>query len=263
MFGSAVARHSQLPCVESHALVRGALAAAAPLRERQGGWVHESGRVRGPSRSVPGRLGARGGPCPRPESLRAREAGCTRRPCPRPESQRALSLQVIAELQGTVSSLREDSSRQQLAAERRLQEVVSKFEDEKQQLIRENERAVQVRRFRVAAGGRGSRGNWCPARLPASRALDSDVAGPARPRAHGDRHRKPSTLTADTCLRAAPCSPSAPWSHLWPARARWHHWLANAQAAPVYLSLRTTSPRPCGGLTGGHPLCGGPASGAG
>ncbi|XP_025135112.3 centrosomal protein of 112 kDa isoform X3 [Bubalus bubalis] len=56
----------------------------------------------------------------------------------------AKSSQVIAELQGTVSSLREDSSRQQLAAERRLQEVVRKFEDEKQQLIRENERAVKA-----------------------------------------------------------------------------------------------------------------------
>ncbi|XP_027829778.1 centrosomal protein of 112 kDa isoform X7 [Ovis aries] len=56
----------------------------------------------------------------------------------------AKSSQVIAELQGTVSSLREDSSRQQLAAERRLQDVARKFEDEKQQLIRENERAVQA-----------------------------------------------------------------------------------------------------------------------
>ncbi|KAM9748846.1 centrosomal protein of 112 kDa isoform 4-T4 [Dama dama] len=56
----------------------------------------------------------------------------------------AKSSQVIAELQGTVSSLREDSSRQQLAAERRLQDVMRKFEDEKQQLIRENERAVQA-----------------------------------------------------------------------------------------------------------------------
>nr|XP_020731334.1 centrosomal protein of 112 kDa isoform X8 [Odocoileus virginianus texanus] len=58
----------------------------------------------------------------------------------------AKSSQVIAELQGTVSSLREDSSRQQLAAERRLQDVVRKFEDEKLQLIRENERAVQALR---------------------------------------------------------------------------------------------------------------------
>ncbi|XP_040100314.1 centrosomal protein of 112 kDa isoform X5 [Oryx dammah] len=56
----------------------------------------------------------------------------------------AKSSQVIAELQGTVSSLQEDSSRQQLAAERRLQDVVRKFEDEKQQLMRENERAVQA-----------------------------------------------------------------------------------------------------------------------
>ncbi|XP_068833200.1 centrosomal protein of 112 kDa [Capricornis sumatraensis] len=56
----------------------------------------------------------------------------------------AKSSQVVAELQGTVSSLREDSSRQQLAAERRLQDIARKFEDEKQQLIRENERAVQA-----------------------------------------------------------------------------------------------------------------------
>lgn len=36
MFGSAVAHRSQLSRVESHALVRGALAAAAPLCERAG-----------------------------------------------------------------------------------------------------------------------------------------------------------------------------------------------------------------------------------
>nr|XP_040124488.1 centrosomal protein of 112 kDa isoform X3 [Ictidomys tridecemlineatus] len=51
---------------------------------------------------------------------------------------------IIAELQTTISSLKEESSRQQLAAERRLQDVVQKFEDEKQQLIRDNDRAIKV-----------------------------------------------------------------------------------------------------------------------
>ncbi|XP_003786234.1 centrosomal protein of 112 kDa [Otolemur garnettii] len=56
----------------------------------------------------------------------------------------AKSTQVIAELQTTISSLKEENSRQQLAAERRLQDVVQKFEDEKQQLIRDNDRAIKV-----------------------------------------------------------------------------------------------------------------------
>uniref|UniRef100_A0A8D2CVC2 Centrosomal protein 112 n=1 Tax=Sciurus vulgaris TaxID=55149 RepID=A0A8D2CVC2_SCIVU len=56
----------------------------------------------------------------------------------------AKSSQIIAELQTTISSLKEESSRQQLAAERRLQDVVQKFEDEKQQLIRDNDRAIKV-----------------------------------------------------------------------------------------------------------------------
>ncbi|XP_042639486.1 centrosomal protein of 112 kDa [Orycteropus afer afer] len=56
----------------------------------------------------------------------------------------AKSSQVIAELQTTVSSLREEGSRQQLAAERRLQDVTQKFEDEKQQLIRDNDRAIKA-----------------------------------------------------------------------------------------------------------------------
>lgn len=58
----------------------------------------------------------------------------------------AKSSKTIAELQAAVSSLREESSRQQLAAERRLQDVTQKFEDEKQQLIRDNERAVKALR---------------------------------------------------------------------------------------------------------------------
>ncbi|XP_069916521.1 centrosomal protein of 112 kDa isoform X11 [Oryctolagus cuniculus] len=56
----------------------------------------------------------------------------------------AKSSQIIAELQTTVSSLKEENSRQQLAAERRLQDAVQKFEDEKQQLIRDNDRAIKA-----------------------------------------------------------------------------------------------------------------------
>ncbi|XP_029424258.1 centrosomal protein of 112 kDa isoform X9 [Nannospalax galili] len=56
----------------------------------------------------------------------------------------ARSSQIIAELQTTISSLKEESSRQQLAAERRLQDVIQKFEDEKQQLIRDNDRAIKA-----------------------------------------------------------------------------------------------------------------------
>ncbi|NXT84165.1 CE112 protein, partial [Zapornia atra] len=56
----------------------------------------------------------------------------------------AKSSQIIAELQTTISSLTEENSRQQLAAEQRLQEVVLKFEDKKQQLIADNDRAIKV-----------------------------------------------------------------------------------------------------------------------
>ncbi|KAM4843505.1 centrosomal protein of 112 kDa isoform 3-T3 [Thomomys bottae] len=56
----------------------------------------------------------------------------------------AKSSQIIAELQTTISSLKEESSRQQLAAERRLQDLVQKFEDEKKQLIRDNDRAIKA-----------------------------------------------------------------------------------------------------------------------
>ncbi|XP_040845479.1 centrosomal protein of 112 kDa isoform X1 [Ochotona curzoniae] len=56
----------------------------------------------------------------------------------------AKSSQIIAELQTTISSLKEENSRQQLAAERRLQDAIQKFEDEKQQLIRDNDRAIKV-----------------------------------------------------------------------------------------------------------------------
>ncbi|XP_044900791.1 centrosomal protein of 112 kDa isoform X5 [Felis catus] len=56
----------------------------------------------------------------------------------------AKSSQIIAELQTTISSLKEETSRLQLAAERRLQDVTQKFEDEKQQLIRDNDRAIKA-----------------------------------------------------------------------------------------------------------------------
>lgn len=56
----------------------------------------------------------------------------------------AKSSQIIAELKTTISSLTEENSRQQLAAEQRLQEVVQQFEDKKQQLITDNNRAIKT-----------------------------------------------------------------------------------------------------------------------
>ncbi|XP_063097764.1 centrosomal protein of 112 kDa isoform X10 [Cavia porcellus] len=56
----------------------------------------------------------------------------------------AKSSQIIAELQATISSLKEESSRQQLAAERRLQDLIQRFEDEKKQLIRDNDQAIKA-----------------------------------------------------------------------------------------------------------------------
>ncbi|KAM9005561.1 centrosomal protein of 112 kDa isoform X5 [Sarcophilus harrisii] len=56
----------------------------------------------------------------------------------------AKSSQIIAELQTTITSLKEESSRQQMAAERRLQEVIKKFEEEKKQLIRDNDRTIKA-----------------------------------------------------------------------------------------------------------------------
>ncbi|XP_048346975.1 centrosomal protein of 112 kDa isoform X3 [Sphaerodactylus townsendi] len=53
------------------------------------------------------------------------------------------SAQIIAELKTTISSLTEEGNQQQLAAERRLQDVLQRFEDEKQQLIRDNDRAIK------------------------------------------------------------------------------------------------------------------------
>ncbi|XP_010147589.1 PREDICTED: centrosomal protein of 112 kDa, partial [Eurypyga helias] len=61
----------------------------------------------------------------------------------------AKSSQIIAELKTTISSLTEENSRQQLAAEQQLQEVVRKFDDIKQQLITDNDRAIQVLQDKV------------------------------------------------------------------------------------------------------------------
>lgn len=55
-----------------------------------------------------------------------------------------LLFQMIAELKTAVSLLTEENSRQQLAAEQRLQELGQKFEDKKQQLITDNNRAIKV-----------------------------------------------------------------------------------------------------------------------
>ncbi|NXF93608.1 CE112 protein, partial [Eubucco bourcierii] len=54
------------------------------------------------------------------------------------------SSQIIAELKTTISSLTEENSRQQLAAEQQLQEAVQKFEEMKQQLITDNDRALKA-----------------------------------------------------------------------------------------------------------------------
>uniref|UniRef100_A0ACB8EM54 Uncharacterized protein n=1 Tax=Sphaerodactylus townsendi TaxID=933632 RepID=A0ACB8EM54_9SAUR len=53
------------------------------------------------------------------------------------------AVKIIAELKTTISSLTEEGNQQQLAAERRLQDVLQRFEDEKQQLIRDNDRAIK------------------------------------------------------------------------------------------------------------------------
>lgn len=55
-----------------------------------------------------------------------------------------LSLQEIAELRTTISSLREENCQQQLVAEQQLQEVAQKLEDEKQQLMTDNDKAIKV-----------------------------------------------------------------------------------------------------------------------
>ncbi|NXK80037.1 CE112 protein, partial [Amazona guildingii] len=73
------------------------------------------------------------------------KANCRLKQAEKEYSQKlAKSSQIIAELKTTISSLTEESSQQQLAAEQRLQEVVRKFEDKKQQLITDNDRAIKA-----------------------------------------------------------------------------------------------------------------------
>ncbi|XP_053816152.1 centrosomal protein of 112 kDa isoform X2 [Vidua chalybeata] len=56
----------------------------------------------------------------------------------------AKATQEIAELKTTISFLTEENSRQQLVMEQRLREVAQKLEDEKQQLMTDNDRAVKA-----------------------------------------------------------------------------------------------------------------------
>ncbi|XP_057894763.1 centrosomal protein of 112 kDa isoform X2 [Melospiza georgiana] len=56
----------------------------------------------------------------------------------------ARSTQEIAELKATISLLTEESSQQQLAVQQRLQEAAQKLEDEKQQLMTDNDRAIKA-----------------------------------------------------------------------------------------------------------------------
>ncbi|XP_063031783.1 centrosomal protein of 112 kDa isoform X3 [Melospiza melodia melodia] len=56
----------------------------------------------------------------------------------------ARSTQEIAELKATISFLTEESSQQQLAVQQRLQEAAQKLEDEKQQLMTDNDRAIKA-----------------------------------------------------------------------------------------------------------------------
>ncbi|XP_009954728.1 PREDICTED: centrosomal protein of 112 kDa-like, partial [Leptosomus discolor] len=80
-----------------------------------------------------------------PSFLKKKKANSRLKQAEKEYSQKlAKSSQIIAELKTTVSSLTEENSRQQLVAEQRLQEVVQKFEDKKQQLITDNDRAIKA-----------------------------------------------------------------------------------------------------------------------
>ncbi|XP_053424345.1 centrosomal protein of 112 kDa isoform X4 [Nycticebus coucang] len=95
----------------------------APEKEQAGSWKGDTG----------------------PPAFKEKKANSRLKQIEKEYSQKlAKSTQIIAELQTTISSLKEENSRQQLAAERRLQDVVQKFEDEKKQLIRDNDRAIKV-----------------------------------------------------------------------------------------------------------------------
>ncbi|CAN8193994.1 unnamed protein product [Coccothraustes coccothraustes] len=58
--------------------------------------------------------------------------------------QLARSAQEIAELKASISFLTEENSQQQIVMEQRLQEVAQKLEDEKQQLMTDNARAIKA-----------------------------------------------------------------------------------------------------------------------
>ncbi|KAG9472038.1 hypothetical protein GDO78_021518 [Eleutherodactylus coqui] len=56
----------------------------------------------------------------------------------------AKTAQVVCDLQANITTMREESGHHQLAAERRLQETGQNYEDNKRQLMRENENAIKL-----------------------------------------------------------------------------------------------------------------------
>ncbi|XP_075435648.1 centrosomal protein of 112 kDa [Ascaphus truei] len=52
--------------------------------------------------------------------------------------------QMVSELQASITSVRDESGRQQLATERKLQDKAQKCESEKRQLIKDNEKAIKL-----------------------------------------------------------------------------------------------------------------------
>ncbi|XP_073435841.1 centrosomal protein of 112 kDa isoform X1 [Dendrobates tinctorius] len=56
----------------------------------------------------------------------------------------ASSTQVVSDLQTTITSLQEENVRQQLAADRRLQETAQNHEDDKKKMMKENEKAMKL-----------------------------------------------------------------------------------------------------------------------
>ncbi|XP_077110799.1 centrosomal protein of 112 kDa isoform X8 [Ranitomeya variabilis] len=56
----------------------------------------------------------------------------------------ASSTQVVSDLQTTIASLQEETDRQRLAADRRLQEAAQNHEDDKKKMTRENEKAMKL-----------------------------------------------------------------------------------------------------------------------
>ncbi|MGH0141505.1 UNVERIFIED_CONTAM: hypothetical protein FKN15_043078 [Acipenser sinensis] len=67
----------------------------------------------------------------------------------------AKSSQTIADLQSTVSSLREEAGRQQLSAERHLQERLGKVQEEKRRLAREHDKTSKVSRGEASQSREG------------------------------------------------------------------------------------------------------------